>query len=139
MQASLTQRPLSTRFLALVAVYFCASLGHFSHNATFICTYPNLPTWLTTAQVYGAWAAITAVGAAGLVLLRQRFFALGLGAVAVYAALGFDGLGHYALAPIQFHSLGANVSILSEVAAAALLLPATLWVALQHRTKIYKE
>lgn len=48
--------------------------------------------------------------------------------MAVYAALGFDGLGHYAVAPIELHPLMANITILSEVAAAALLLPVVLWL-----------
>lgn len=116
----------------LTAAYFLTSLGHFSHNAEFICEYPNLPAWLTRAQVYAVWAAITSVGALGLFLMRKRFMAAGLLLIAVYAALGFDGLGHYALAPIELHPLMANVTILSEVAAAALLLPVALWLLASH-------
>src|SRR3982750_2653456 len=100
--------------IALTAAYFLTSLGHFSHNAEFICEYPNLPAWLTSAQVYAVWAVITSVGALGLFLIRQKFVAMGLLLLAVYAALGFDGLGHYALAPLAFHPLMANVTILSE-------------------------
>ena len=118
--------------LALTAAYFLTSLGHFSHNAEFICEYPNLPTWLTRAQVYAVWAAITSVGALGLLLVHKRLVAMGLALMAVYAALGFDGLGHYALAPIELHPLIANVTILSEVVAAALLLPVTLWLLAVH-------
>ena len=118
--------------LVLTAAYFLTSLGHFSHNAEFICEYPNLPAWLTRAQVYAVWAAITSVGALGLLLMRRRFMATGLLLVAVYAALGFDGLGHYAVAPIALHPLMANVTILSEVAAAALLLPVALWLLASH-------
>lgn len=118
--------------LALTAAYFLTSLGHFSHNAEFICEYPNLPAWLTSAQIYAVWAAITSVGALGLFLMRQKFVATGLLLLAVYAALGFDGLGHYALAPLAFHPLMANVTILSEVLAAALLLPAALWLLASH-------
>jgi hypothetical protein len=118
--------------LVLTAAYFLTSLGHFSHNAEFICEYPNLPAWLTRAQVYGVWAAITSVGVVGLLLMRKKFVAMGLLLMAVYAALGFDGLGHYALAPIEFHPLIANVTILSEVAAAALLLPVVLWLLASH-------
>jgi len=112
--------------LALTAAYFLTSLGHFSHNAEFICEYPNLPAWLTRAQVYAVWAAITSVGATGLLLMRKKFMAMGLLLMAAYAALGFDGLGHYALAPLEFHPFMANVTILSEVVAAALLLSAAL-------------
>ncbi len=114
--------------LALTAAYFLTSLGHFSHNAEFICEYPNLPAWLTRAQVYAVWAAITSVGALGLLLMRKKYMAMGLLLLAVYAALGFDGLGHYAVAPLELHPLMANVTILSEVAAAALLLPVALWL-----------
>lgn len=118
--------------LALTAAYFLTSLGHFSHNAEFICEYPNLPAWLTRAQVYAVWAAITSVGAMGLLLMRKKYMATGLLLVTVYAALGFDGLGHYAVAPLELHPLMANVTILSEVAAAALLLPVALWLLTLH-------
>ena len=115
-------------FTVLIVTYFLTSLGHFAHNAEFICEYPNLPVWLTSAKVYAAWAAITAIGLVGLLLMRRNFTAAGLLLVAVYAALGFDGLGHYAVAPMAFHTWGANVTILSEVGAAALLLAATLYL-----------
>jgi hypothetical protein len=123
-------RPISVPrlFLALTAVYFLTSLGHFSHNAEFMCEYPNLPPWLTRAKVYAAWAGITSVGVLGIFLLRKRFVAVGLLFTAVYAALGFDGLGHYAIAPMVLHTFAANLTILSEVAAAALLLTVTLYL-----------
>ena len=124
-------KDLPKLFLALTAAYFLTSLGHFIHNAEFICEYPNLPGWLTRAKVYAAWAAITSVGVVGLLLVRKRFMATGLLLIAVYAALGFDGLGHYAVAPLALHTLVANVTILSEVAVAALLLPVTLYLLTQ--------
>ncbi|SFU32708.1 hypothetical protein SAMN05216350_101337 [Polaromonas sp. YR568] len=127
---SLTDLP--KLLLALTAAYFLTSLGHFSHNAEFICEYPNLPAWLTRAQVYAVWAAITSVGVVGLLLMRKKYMATGLLLMAVYAALGFDGLGHYAVAPIELHPLVANITILSEVAAAALLLPVVLWSLTLH-------
>jgi len=125
-------RQLPKPLLILTAAYFLTSLGHFSHNAEFICEYPNLPAWLTRTQVYAVWAAITSVGVAGLMLMRRKFMATGLLLVAVYAALGFDGLGHYAVAPMELHPLMANVTILSEVVAAALLLPVALWLLASH-------
>jgi hypothetical protein len=124
---------LPKTLLIATTLYFLASLGHFSHNAEFICEYPRLPGWLTSAKVYAAWAGITAVGALGLLLWRQRREALGLVLLACYASLGFDGLGHYAVAPMAWHSWGANATILSEVAAAALLLLATLWTMLSRQ------
>lgn len=81
---------------------------------------------LIRAKVYAAWAAITSVGMLGFFLIRKRFIAPGLLLIAVYAVLGFDGLGHYAVAPMDLHSFTANLTILSEVAAAALLLLVTL-------------
>lgn len=116
----------SPLLLALVALYFATSLGHFSHNAEFICTYPNLPAWLTSAQVYGTWAAITCIGAVGLYFLHRQWVATGMLLLAAYAACGFDGLGHYMLAPMALHPFVANLTILSEVFAAALLLPVAL-------------
>ena len=125
-------------FVALTVVYFFTSLGHFSHNAQFLCEYPNLPAWLTRAKVYAAWAAITSVGVLGIFLIRKRFIAAGLLLTAVYAALGFDGLGHYSVAPMELHTFTANLTILSEVGAAALLLSVTLLLLvlqLRHRDR----
>jgi hypothetical protein len=81
-------------FILLVAAYFFTSLGHFAHNAEFICEYPNLPTWLTRAKVYAAWLAITAVGLVGLILIKNKLMPAGLLLAAIYAAVGFDGMGH---------------------------------------------
>ncbi len=114
-------RQLPKPFALLLAAYFLTSLGHFAHNAEFLCEYPSLPTWLTRVKVYAAWLAITAVGLTGLVLIKNKLVTTGLLLVAIYAALGFDGLGHYAVAPMAHHTLGANVTILSEVAVAMLL------------------
>ncbi len=125
-------------FLALTVVYFFTSLGHFSHNAEFICEYPNLPAWLTRAKVYAAWVVITSVGVFGMFLIRKRLIAVGLLLIAVYAALGFDGLGHYSLAPMELHTFTANLTILSEVGAAAFLLVVTLHLLalqLRHRDR----
>jgi hypothetical protein len=119
-------------FVALLAAYFLTSLGHFAHNAEYLCEYPNLPAWLTRAKVYAAWLAITSVGLAGIILIKNKLIPAGLLLVAVYAALGFDGLGHYAVAPMAHHTLGANITILSEVAAAALLLPAAFYLLVNH-------
>jgi len=132
MQTTRRANHLPKLLLGLTAAYFLTSLGHFSHNAEFICEYPNLPAWLTRAQVYAVWAAITSVGVVGLVLMRKKYMATGLALLAVYATLGFDGLGHYAMAPIELHPLVANITILSEVAAAALLLPVVLWLLAAH-------
>jgi hypothetical protein len=124
---------LPKTLLIATTLYFLASLGHFSHNAEFICEYPRLPGWLTSAKVYAAWAGITAVGVLGLLLWRQRREALGLVLLVCYASLGFDGLGHYAVAPMAWHSRGANATILSEVVAAAVLLVAALWTMLSRQ------
>jgi hypothetical protein len=97
-------------FLALAVVYFFTSLGHFSHNAEFICEYPNLPAWFTRAKIYAACAAITSVGMLGIFLIRHRFITPGLMLVAVYAALGFDGLAHYSVAPMELHTFFANLN-----------------------------
>jgi hypothetical protein len=105
----------------LLAIYCVASLVHFAHNAEFVADYPNLPVWLTRSKVYLAWFAVTAVGAAGVVLLKSGCRLLGLLLVAGYAALGFAGLDHYWVAPLSAHSLAMNATIWLEVAAAAVL------------------
>ena len=83
-------------------------------------------------MVYAARLASTAVGLVNFILIKNKLMPAGLLLVATYAALGFDGLGHYAVAPMAHHTLGANVTIVSEVAAAALLLPATVYLLVSH-------
>jgi hypothetical protein len=103
----------------LLMIYWVASLIHFAHNAEYVSDYPNLPIWLTRSKVYLAWLAVTAVGAAGIALLKLRLRSLGLLLIAGYAALGFAGLDHYWVAPVSAHSLAMNATIWFEVAAAA--------------------
>lgn len=118
--------------LALLALYCAASLVHFAHNAQFLADYPNMPAWLSPLQVMGAWLAVSAVGMLGLLALRTRWPLAGLLLIAAYAGLGFDGLAHYSLAPMSAHSLAMNLTIWSEVLAAALLLAATARLALKR-------
>lgn len=108
--------------LALLLLYGAASLIHFTHNAEFLRDYPNMPGWLSRSAVYAAWIAVTAIGICGYVLWRRGRQILGLSVIAAYAALGFDGLAHYALAPFEDHSATMHLTIWLEVAAAALLL-----------------
>jgi hypothetical protein len=110
-----TASMLARALPAMLLVYCAASFAHFWHNAEFLMEYPNLPAWLTRAQVYGVWLAITAVGAAGYLLLRARWRRLGLVVLAIYAAIGFDGLLHYTRAPLMAHTGTMNVTIWSEV------------------------
>ena len=112
--------------LVLIGLYCAASLVHFAHNAEFVSEYPNLPAWLTRSRVYLAWLAVTAVGVAGMLLHRMGLRLLGLAVIAAYAALGFAGLDHYWVAPVSAHTLAMNATIGFEVAAAAVLLVATL-------------
>jgi len=95
---------------------------HYAHNAEFLADYPNLPAWMSRTKVYVAWFGVTAVGVLGYRLVRLGYQLMGLFVIAVYAALGFDGLGHYTLAPVSEHTTTMNVTIWLEVASAALLL-----------------
>ena len=108
--------------LWLLLVYGAASLVHFVHNAEYLAYYPNLPSWLSREQIYAVWLGITAIGVVGYALHLTGHRLVGLGVVAAYAALGFDGLLHYGRAPFGEHSAAMNFSILFEVAAAAVLL-----------------
>jgi hypothetical protein len=108
----------------LMLGYGAASLLHFAHNAVFIAQYPNLPTWLSPARVCATWIGLTAVGLLGYGLRHLGFRVAGLAVVALYAALGFDGLAHYRLAPLSAHTRMMNLTIWLEVAAAAALLVA---------------
>ncbi|HUQ53652.1 MAG TPA: hypothetical protein VM692_15600, partial [Gammaproteobacteria bacterium] len=107
-----------------------ASFVHFAHNAEYLAEYPNLPASLTRVQVYAVWVGTAALGVLGYGLLLKRRQLLGLGVLAVYAAIGFDGLLHYTRAPLAAHTGTMNLTIWSEVVAAALALAAVLalWI-----------
>ena len=119
-------KPIEKTLLILLLVYGVASLVHFSHNAEFLADYPNLPESWTRAGVYLAWAALTAVGIGGWMLMRHGFVRAGLLLLGMYAVLGLDSLGHYVVASFSDHTLDMNLTILLEVTAAALVLIAVL-------------
>lgn len=104
--------------------YAVASLFHYGHNAEFLMDYPNLPAWLTRAQVYLAWIGVTAVGVAGYALVVRGFETAGLVVLTTYGLMGLDGLGHYAVAPMSAHTLAMNASIGLETATAVAVLVA---------------
>jgi hypothetical protein len=106
----------------LMLAYGAASLLHFAHNALYIDEYPNLPAWLSSAIVWEAWFAEAALGIAGYALMRLGYSLTGMAVAGFWAALGFDGLAHYARAPFAAHTAMMNLTIWLEVLAAALLL-----------------
>ena len=110
------------KLLPLLIVYGVASLVHFIHNAEFLADYPNLPKSWSPALVYLAWTGMTMIGVTGWFLLSRGFRLAGLLALAVYAVLGLDSLGHYVLAPLSAHSAAMNATILVEVTAAGCVL-----------------
>ena len=116
-----TPRHTSRALLILLLAYGAASLFHHIHNAEFLSQYPNMPVWLPPAQVYAAWFGVTLVGVVGYLLVRRGYQLAGLFVIAAYAALGFDGLGHYGVAPLSAHTV---TMIWLEVATALLLLVA---------------
>jgi len=121
----------------LLAVYFVASTAHFVHNAAYIAYYPNMPSWITPERVYVAWSVVTAVGIAGLVALRLRLHAAAAVFIAVYGALGLDGLAHYTLALCSEHTLVTNVTIWSEaISGMGLLLASAVLVAKQRLRRL---
>ena len=113
---------LPRALIVLLLAYCAASLLHYAHNAEFLADYPNLPAWMSRTKVYVAWFGVTAVGVLGYRLVRRGYQLIGLFVIAMYAALGFDGLGHYTLAPVSAHTATMNVTIWLEVATAALVL-----------------
>lgn len=119
----------------LFAVYTAASLLHFVHNAEYLGDYPNMPASITRGAVYWTWLAQACIGAAGCVLLARSSRLAGLVLVGVYAALGFDGLAHYALAPISAHTIAMNATIWAEAVAGAALLGATGWLMLKGKSR----
>jgi hypothetical protein len=112
--------------LAVAIACGIASFVHFSHNAEFCGDYPNLPVWITRGSVWLAWMGITFLGCAGLGLFRAGHRKSGLGVLAVYGALGCDGLGHYGLAPMARHTAMMNFAIWFELMAGATLLGVAL-------------
>jgi hypothetical protein len=100
----------------LAAVYFAASLLHFSHNAEFVALYPNMPAWVRREDVYLVWAAISAMGLASVALWFVGWRLAAAGALALYGALGLDGLAHYTLALCSEHTLAMNLTIWLEAA-----------------------
>lgn len=126
MQLSLTSPLLPKPVWAMLAVYFVASLTHFTHNAEFIAYYPNMPGWLSREDVYLAWLAVTSLGVAGLFVLKRGWHALGALLLAAYGALGIDGLAHYSLALCSEHTLATNFTIWFEVVTGAMLAVASL-------------
>ena len=127
----------------LLLAYGAASLLHYAHNAEFLADYPNLPVWMSRTKVYVAWLGVTAVGLIGYLLVRRGYQLFGLSVSAVYAALGFDGLGHYSLASLSAHTTTMNLTIWLESATAALLLTAVFVLAakqaLSRRRKLESE
>lgn len=106
----------------LLCIYAITSLIHFAHNAEFLADYSNPPASWSRLDVYLAWVAMTAVGVVGWILLSRGRRISGLLLLTMYAALGFDSLGHYVVAPISMHSPAMNWTIIAEVIAAAFVL-----------------
>jgi hypothetical protein len=106
----------------LLVAYAAASLLHYAHNAEFLAEYPNMPAWLSRTKVYAAWLALSALGSAGYLLFLRGYRLAGLLTLGAYAAAGFDGLGHYGLAPASAHSAEMNATIWLEAGTATLLL-----------------
>jgi hypothetical protein len=108
--------------LPLMLIYGAASLAHFMHNAVYLRDYPNLPVWLTSAGVVAAWLVVAATGVLGYLLYSRLSRVAGLITISAYAVLGFGGLDHYTVASVSAHTVAMNLTILLEVAAAAVLL-----------------
>jgi len=117
----------------LLLLHGAASLLHFWHNAEHLADYPNLPRSITEASVYAAWLAIVSVGLAGFLAFHRRYIVIGLGLLALYAALGLGGLLHYTRAPMSAHTIGMNLTIWAEVGTAAAVLAVVAWLAMRTR------
>jgi hypothetical protein len=116
----------------LLLLYGSASLLHFAHNAEYLAQYPNLPPSWSRTDVYLAWCSVTTIGVLGYFLYKQAYRRLGLLVLALYAGLGFAGLLHYTRAPFHHHTASMNLTILTEVAAASLLLIDVASIAMRY-------
>ena len=112
----------SNLLLGFLMAYMVGSFIHHFHNAQFIDEYPNMPTGFPVAIAYVVWGGVTAVGLAGYYFARRGHELIGLLGVGIYAAYGLLVLGHYRLAPMSAHSVGANVTIWLEQLTALPLL-----------------
>ena len=115
---AIAHRPLLMPLIACLA----ASLFHFTHNAEFLGSYPNMPASITRADVYLAWITVAVIGVAGYVLYSCRYRKSGLLFLVAFAFFGFDGFAHYGLASMSAHTLIMNLTIWLEAAAAGWLL-----------------
>jgi hypothetical protein len=116
----------------LLPAHLAASLLHFSHNAQYLDSYPNLPHWITRPGVYGVWLAMSTVGVLAWLSYARRRSELGLIVLGLYAAFGMGGLLHYARAPIAVHTAAMNFTILLESCTALALLAATIAAGLRR-------
>jgi hypothetical protein len=124
---------LARRALPWLLLLYCgASLLHFAHNAEYVADYPNLPDWISSASIYLAWSVIFMIGLWGYLLFHRNHTVVGLTLLAIYTALGLDGLLHYGRAPISAHTFDMNLTIWTEVVTAAVALGAVLRLAV-HR------
>jgi hypothetical protein len=112
----------SSSLLICLSVYTVATALHYIHNAVFLSSYPNIPDWLSRAEVYSGLVVVIAIGAVGCLLYLFGYRVMGLIVIGAYAALGFDGLAHYSLAPVSSHTFMMNLTILSETITALVLL-----------------
>jgi hypothetical protein len=97
-----------------------------------------MPQWITSATVYKAWLGIAAIGIVGVGFWKIGWYVLGAIFVAIYGALGIDGLAHYSLALCSEHSFAANATIWFEVlTGTALMLTAgyKVYLAVMYRAK----
>jgi len=125
--------PRSRPLAIFAALYFVASLAHFAHNAEYIAYYPNMPRSVTRETVYLVWLAITAVGATGLAFWRLGLKTMGVLVLAVYGALGPDGLAHYSLALCSEHTLAMNATIWFEAVSGVALAACCLAIAFKRQ------
>jgi hypothetical protein len=119
---------------ASMIAYGSASLVHFVHNAMYLDAYPNMPEWLTPSGVMAAWLVIAITGVVGYWLFSRGATKVGLVVMVLYAALGFAGLDHYAVAPVAAHSLAMSATIVAEVVAGSVLLVVIALTALRSAT-----
>lgn len=112
----------SNLLLGFLMAYMVGSFIHHFHNAQFIDEYPNMPRGVPVAIVYVVWGTVTAIGLIGYYFARRGRELVGLALVGVYAAYGLFVLGHYKLAPVSAHTMGANLTIGLELITAVLLL-----------------
>lgn len=121
---------------AAVAFAFLASIVHYADNYMANNRYPrssSLPD-PSPNTVLVAWTVFTAVGIAGVLLLRARHVPMACLCLTFYSGSGLIGLGHYFAGSASTLAWWRHLHIIVDIASGAAVLGFVLWVCIATRS-----